>query len=60
MAIAEVGDNESSHMATMGVSCISNSTRHVEALVTSVANYIENSHHNVMIVEVAQEILTGY
>ena len=60
VAIAEVDDNESSHTATMGVSCISNSTRHVEALVNSVVNYIENSHHDVMIVEVDQEILTGY
>ena len=60
VAIAKVGNNEVSHMATIGVSCISNNTRHLEALMNSVVNYIENGRHDVMVVEVDREIATGY
>ena len=43
VAIAEVGDNETWQLATLGVTCVSNNSRHVDEVLDQVVAFIERS-----------------
>ena len=60
VSVAEVGDNESWQMATLGVACVSSSVRHADEILDNVIAYIENSREDVVIVDVEQQTMTGY
>ena len=60
VAIAEVGDNDSWQIATLGVACVSSSVRHAHEVLDNVIAYIENSREDVIVLDVEQETITGY
>ena len=60
VSIAEVGDNDSWQIATLGVACVSGSVRHADEVIDNVIAYIENSREDVIVVDVEQETISGY
>ena len=60
VSIAEVGDNDSWQMATLGIACVSGSVRHADEVIDNVVAYIENSREDVIVVDVEQETISGY
>ena len=60
VSIAEVGDNESWQMATLGVACVSGSVRHADEVIDNVVAYIERSREDVVVLDVEQETISGY
>ena len=60
VSIAEVGDNDLWQMATVGISCVSNSSRHADAVLGNVVTYIEESGEEVELVGCERETITGF
>ncbi len=60
VSVAEVDDNDSWQMATLGVACVSSSVRHADEIMDNVIAYIENSREDVVVVDVEQQTMTGY
>ena len=60
VAVAEVEDNESWQMATLGIACVSSSVRHADEVLDNVIAYIENSREDVVVLDVEQETLSGF
>ena len=60
VSIAEVGDNDSWQISTLGVACVSGSVRHADEVIDNVVAYIENSREDVIVVDVEQETISGY
>ena len=60
VSIAEVGDNESWQMATLGIACVSGSVRHADEVIDNVIAYIERSREDVVVLDVEQETISGY
>ena len=59
-AVAEVGDNESWQLATLGVATVSNDARHASEMVRSVVTYIEDSRLDVEVVDLHVEAISGF
>lgn len=60
VAIAEVDDNDSWQIATLGITCVSNSNRHVEQSLDSVISYIEESREDVEMIQCEVEAMSGF
>ena len=60
VSIAEVGDNDSWQIATLGVACVSGSVRHADEVIDNVVAYIENSREDVVVLDVEQETISGF
>ena len=60
VSIAEVGDNESWQIATLGIACVSGSVRHADEVIDNVIAYIERSREDVVVLDVEQETISGY
>ena len=60
VSIAEVSDNDSWQMATLGVACVSGSVRHADEVIDNVIAYIERSREDVVVLDVEQETISGY
>ena len=60
VAVAEVGDNDSWQMATLGIVCVSGSVRHADEVLDNVIAYIERSRDDVVVLDVEQETISGY
>jgi uncharacterized protein len=60
ISIAEVEDNDLWQIASLGFSCVSNSSSHVDEVVSSVMNYIEQYYPEVEIIEHNTEIMQGF
>ena len=60
VAIAEVDDNDSWQIATLGITCVSNSNRHVERSLDSVISYIEESREDVEMIQCEVEAMSGF
>ncbi len=60
VAVAEVGDNDSWQMATLGIACVSSSVRHADEVLDNVIAYIERSREDVVVLDVEQETISGY
>lgn len=60
VAIAEVDDNDSWQIATLGITCVSNSNRHVEQALDSVISYIEESREDVEMIQCEVEAVSGF
>ena len=60
VSIAEVSDNDSWQMATLGIACVSGSVRHADEVIDNVVAYIERSREDVVVVDVEQETISGY
>ncbi len=60
VSAAEVGDNDSWQIATLGFACVSSSVRHADQIMDNVVAYIERSREDVVVLEVEQDTITGY
>ena len=60
VSVSEVDDNESWQMATLGITCASNSARHVDEVIGNVLSFIESSREDVEVLDTEQENISGY
>ena len=60
VSVAEVDDNEAWQLATLGIACVSNDSRHANEVLESVVAYIENGREEVELVTHQQEIISGF
>ena len=59
VSVAEVGDNELWQLATIGISCVSNSSRHVDEMLDKVLAHVEERGEGFEIVGLERE-MTGF
>ena len=57
VAIAEVDDNDSWRLATVGICCISNNKRHTNQVLSRVVDFIEKARFEVEILDYEIEII---
>ena len=60
VSVAEVEDNQAWQLATLGITCVSNSARHAEETVQNVVAFVERSREDLEIVAQEQETLSGF
>jgi uncharacterized protein YlxP (DUF503 family) len=57
VSIAEIDDNESWQIVSLGVSCVSNSTRHADEMLSKVVKYIAGSRLDAELLDYEIEML---
>jgi len=57
VAVAEVDDNDSWQLATIGICCISNNKRHSNQVLSKVVGFIEKSRFDVEMLDYSIEII---
>ena len=57
VAIAEVDEQDSWHIAILGVSCVSNNSQHVDSVLARVQRFIEETRPDVMVIDTQVEII---
>ena len=57
VSVAEIEDNDTWQIATLGISCVSNDKRHANEVISKVADYISDSRFDVEILEYNTEII---
>ena len=60
VAVAEVDDNDAWQIATLGITCVSNSGQHAEQTLDAVVSYIESTRQDVELLESQVEAVSGY
>jgi uncharacterized protein YlxP (DUF503 family) len=55
VSVAEVDDNEAWQLATLGITCVSNSARHTGEVLQSVLAYIESGREDLEVVALEQD-----
>ena len=59
-SIAEVDDNDVWQVATLGIACVSNSSRHADEMLSSVLSFIESSREDLEVVYEQRETISGF
>ncbi len=57
VSIAEVDDNDLWQVATLGITCVSNDTRHANQVLSNVVGFIEDSHPDAEFLDYETEII---
>jgi len=57
VAVAEVGNNDSWRLATVGICCLSNNKRHTNQVLSRVVNFVESARFEVEILDYEIEII---
>jgi len=57
VAIAEVDEQDRWQVAKLGVSCVSNSSQHVDEILGRVRRYIEETRPDILVIDVEVEII---
>ncbi|MCH8206016.1 MAG: DUF503 domain-containing protein [Chloroflexi bacterium] len=57
VSVAEVDHNEAWQLTTLGISCVSNSSRHTDEVLQSVLAYIEGSREDLEVVAFEQDTI---
>ena len=60
VAVAEVEENHRWQLATLGITCISNDTRHVDQIISSVISFIHDARGDLEVVDYNVEIIAGF
>ena len=60
VSIAEVADNEAWQLATLGITCASNDSRHIDEVLSGVLAFIGRSRYDGELVHQEQEIISGF
>ena len=60
VSIAKVDDDQAWQLATLGIACVSNSSRHTGEILQSVMTYIESSRQDLEVVAQEQETISGF
>ncbi len=59
VSVAEVGDNDSWQLATIGVACVSNDERHANQVLAATINFVRKERLDAEILDVETEIIDG-
>ena len=59
VSIAEVEDNDRWQLLTLGVSCVSNDSRHVNEMLSRVVDYVQSIRGDAELMDYSVEILRG-
>ncbi|MBI4199056.1 MAG: DUF503 domain-containing protein [Chloroflexi bacterium] len=59
ISVAEVEDNEHHQLLTLGVSCVSNDSRHANQVLSQVVAYVERTRRDVELLDYSLEIIRG-
>ena len=59
VAIAEVEDNDLWQQLTLGISCVSNDSRHANEILSKVMQYIEETAGDVELLDWEMEMVSG-
>ena len=57
VSIAEVGDNESWQIVSLGISCVSNNVRHADEMLSNVVKFIAGSRLDAELLDQEVEML---
>jgi uncharacterized protein YlxP (DUF503 family) len=57
VSIAEIGDNESWQIVSLGISCVSNSVRHADEMLSNVVKFIAGSRLEAELLDYETEML---
>jgi uncharacterized protein YlxP (DUF503 family) len=57
VAVAEVDDNDAWQIATIGVTCVSNSARHADEVLAEIVAYVEGSRLDAEVTDVETEVI---
>ena len=57
VSIAEVGDNDTWQIATLGITCVSNDKRHANEIISKVADYISEARLEAEVLDFSTEII---
>jgi len=60
VAVSEVADTDAWQVGTLGIVCVSNSSRHADEVLVKVLTYIEDSRQDLEVVSCEQEIISGF
>ena len=60
VAVAEVSDNEAWQVATLGITCVSNSSKHSDQVLDRVLGFVEASRGDFEVIDSGQETLSGF
>ena len=55
VSVAEVDNNEAWQLATLGITCVSNSARHTDEVLQSAVAYIESSREDLEVIALEQD-----
>ena len=55
VSVAEVDNNEAWQLATLGITCVSNSSRHTDEVLQSAVAYIEGSREDLEVIALEQD-----
>ena len=58
VSVAEVGDNDAWHVATMGVACVSNEARQCERIMDEIVRFVSDSRLDAEVFDVEMEVLS--
>ena len=59
VAIAEVDHNDSWKVATLGITCVSNDSRHANEVLSHVVDYVETLRGDTELLDYETEIMVG-
>lgn len=59
ISIAEVDDHDLWQIATLGISCVSNNSQHVDETINKIVNFISHNYPEIEIVNQEVEIIHG-
>ena len=57
MAVAEVADNDTWQLATIGVTCVSNSAELCERMLRDIVEYAEGSRLDAEVIDIETEVM---
>jgi uncharacterized protein YlxP (DUF503 family) len=57
VSIAEVSDNDTWQVATLGITCVSNDKRHANEIISKVADYISETRFEAEVLDFNTEII---
>ncbi len=60
VSVAEVDDNEAWQLATLGITCVSNSSRHADETISNVIAFIESSREDIEMLDYETETISGF
>lgn len=60
VSVSEVDNNEAWQLATLGLTCVSNDSRHVDKLISTIINFIENNVGFFEIISEERETISGF
>ena len=58
VSVAEIDNNEQRQIATLGVSCVSNSRKYSDTIMSPIVNFIAHNYPNVELLNYELEVIS--